>query len=101
MNPDYSRMLELTELLNKYSYHYYTLDDPLVSDKEYDKLYKELSQLEEQHPDLVLDNSPIKRIGDSDLTYDHITKLITEFGFVDELNIRYTYKIVINFEKGQ
>lgn len=42
-----------------------------------------------------------KITGDSDLTYDRITRLIVEFGFVDELNIKYTYKIVINFEKGQ
>lgn len=39
--------------------------------------------------------------GDSNLTYNRITRLIAEFGFVDELNIKYTYKIVINFEKGQ
>ena len=44
---------------------------------------------------------PTEITGDSDLTYNRITKLITEFGFVDELNIKYTYKIVINFEKGQ
>lgn len=44
---------------------------------------------------------PTEIVGDSDLTYNRITRLITEFGFVDELNIKYTYKIVINFEKGQ
>ncbi len=44
---------------------------------------------------------PTEITDDSDLTYDRITKLIAEFGFVDELNIKYAYKIVINFEKGQ
>lgn len=44
---------------------------------------------------------PTEITGDSDLTYNRITKLIAEFGFVDEINIKYTYKIVINFEKGQ
>lgn len=39
--------------------------------------------------------------GDSDLTYNRITRLIAEFGFIDELNIKHIYKIVINFEKGQ
>lgn len=46
-------------------------------------------------------HTPTKITGDSDLTYNRITKLIAEFGFVDELNIKHTYKIVINFEKGQ
>lgn len=49
----------------------------------------------------IRNHIPIEIVGDSDLTYDHITKMIAEFGFVDELNIKYTYKIVINFEKGQ
>ena len=49
----------------------------------------------------IRNHIPIEIVGDSDLTYNHITKLIAEFGFVDELNIKYTYKIVIDFEKGQ
>lgn len=49
----------------------------------------------------IRNHVPTEITGDSDLTYDRITKLIAEFGFVDELNIKYTYKIVINFEKGQ
>lgn len=46
-------------------------------------------------------HAPIEITGVSDLTYNRITRLIAEFGFVDELSIKYTYKIVINFEKGQ
>lgn len=85
-------MMELVDLINKYSYHYYTLDDPLVSDKEYDKLYKELSQLEEQHPDLVLDDSPIKRIGDkvsptlSKVKHKHIMGSLKNCFDVNDLN---------------
>lgn len=92
MNPIHSRMVELVELLNKYSYHYYTLDDPLVSDKEYDKLYKELSQLEEQYPELVIDNSPIKRIGDKSTTslgkieHKHIMGSLKNCFDVNDLN---------------
>lgn len=44
---------------------------------------------------------PTKIKGDSDLTYNRITRLIAEFGFVDELKIKHIYKIIINFEKGQ
>lgn len=92
MDPIYFRMMELVDLINKYSYHYYTLDDPLVSDKEYDKLYKELSQLEEQHPDLVLDDSPIKRIGDkalptlSKIKHKHIMGSLKNCFDVNDLN---------------
>lgn len=92
MDPIYFRMMELVDLINKYSYHYYTLDDPLVLDKEYDKLYKELSQLEEQHPDLVLDNSPVKRIGDkvsptlSKVKHKHIMGSLKNCFDVDDLN---------------
>lgn len=92
MDPIYFRMAELVDLINKYSYHYYTLDDPLASDKEYDKFYKELSQLEEQHPDLVLDNSPIKRIGDkvsptlSKIKHKHIMGSLKNCFDVNDLN---------------
>ena len=92
MDPIYFRMIELVDLINKYSYHYYTLDDPLVSDKEYDKLYKELSQLEEQHPDLVLDDSPVKRIGDkvsptlSKVKHKHIMGSLKNCFDVNDLN---------------
>lgn len=92
MDSIYFRMVELVDLINKYSYHYYTLDDPLISDKEYDKLYKELSQLEEQHPDLVLDDSPIKRIGDkvsptlSKIKHKHIMGSLKNCFDVNDLN---------------
>lgn len=42
------RMKELVALLNKYAYHYYVLDEPIVADKQYDELYNELLALEEK-----------------------------------------------------
>lgn len=56
------RMLELEELLNKYAYEYYVLDDPSVPDAEYDRLYEELSSLEKQHPELASATSPTQRV---------------------------------------
>ncbi len=56
------RMEYLVELLNKYSYHYYTLDDPLIDDKEYDVLYDELVNLEKELGK-ILPDSPTNRIG--------------------------------------
>ena len=57
------RMHELVEKLNEYAYQYYTLDNPTVSDVEYDRLYDELLALEKE-TGIVLDNSPTKRVGD-------------------------------------
>ncbi len=56
------RMTELVELLNDYAYRYYTLDEPIVSDKEYDALYDELVALEKESGK-VLPNSPTHRVG--------------------------------------
>ena len=56
------RMAELVELLNKYAYHYYVLDDPIISDREYDVLYDELTKLESESG-IVLDGSPTGRVG--------------------------------------
>ena len=57
------RMKELVELLNRYATEYYTSDNPSVSDSEYDRLYRELVELEKAHPDQVLPDSPTHRVG--------------------------------------
>ena len=57
------RMKELVELLNRYATEYYTSDNPSVSDSEYDRLYRELVELEKAHPDHVLPESPTHRVG--------------------------------------
>ena len=56
-------MKELVELLNRYAYEYYTKDAPSVSDSEYDRLYRELVELETAHPDEILPESPTHRVG--------------------------------------
>ena len=53
----------LRDELNKYSYNYYVLDNPLISDFEYDKLYKELEELERQNPIFITPDSPTQRVG--------------------------------------
>ena len=57
------RMKQLIELIDKYNYAYYTLDNPLISDKEYDDLYYELVSLEKE-TGTILDNSPTQKVGD-------------------------------------
>ena len=68
-------MKELVALLNQYATEYYTSDNPSVSDAEYDKLYRELVELEAAHPEAVLPDSPTHRVGgrvlDSFEKYQH------------------------------
>ena len=56
-------MNELVALLNRYATEYYTSDNPSVSDSEYDRLYRELVELETSYPDQVLADSPTHRVG--------------------------------------
>ncbi len=73
-----SKMEELVRLLNKYAHEYYVLDNPSVSDGEYDKLYDELLKLEKQE-NRVLFNSPTRRVGGEPISafkkHTHINRL--------------------------
>ncbi|HEM6290255.1 TPA: NAD-dependent DNA ligase LigA [Streptococcus suis] len=75
------RISELVDLLNKYADEYYRTDKPSVSDAEYDKLYRELVELEAAHPELVLPNSPTHRVGGKILDgfekYSHVYPLFS------------------------
>lgn len=72
------KMRELVDILNKYAYEYYVLDNPTVSDGEYDKLYDELKKLEEK-TGVVLFDSPTKRVGGEPISafkkHKHIKRL--------------------------
>lgn len=59
-----SKIKSLTEQLNQYAHAYYTLDNPVVEDAEYDRLYRELVTLEAENPNLVRADSPTHRTGD-------------------------------------
>ncbi|MGA2860659.1 MAG: NAD-dependent DNA ligase LigA [Steroidobacteraceae bacterium] len=56
------RAAELRELIHQYDYRYYVLDDPAVPDAEYDRLMRELGELEAQHAELVTPDSPTQRV---------------------------------------
>lgn len=85
-----AKMRELVEKLNYYSYSYYSLDNPVISDAEYDKLYDELVALENEIG-IVLPNSPTLRVGDEILKgfekHTHIKKLysLNKVNSYDEL----------------
>ena len=54
---------ELVKILEKYSHEYYVLDNPSVTDEEYDSKYQELEAIEKEFPELITRNSPTQRIG--------------------------------------
>ncbi len=60
----YEEYKKSVELLNKYAYHYYVLDNPIATDEEYDTLYREVEEYEKKHPEKILKNSPTQRVGD-------------------------------------
>ncbi|MEK7222811.1 MAG: NAD-dependent DNA ligase LigA [Pseudomonadota bacterium] len=62
------RAEELRQEINHHNYRYYVLDDPVVSDAQYDKLLRELQAIEAQHPDLITPDSPTRRVGAAPLS---------------------------------
>jgi DNA ligase (NAD+) len=57
------RLYELREQVNHHLYRYHVLDDPEISDADYDRLFDELKALEDEHPDLITPDSPTQRVG--------------------------------------
>ncbi len=57
------RAAELRQEINHHNYRYYVLDSPLISDAQYDKLLRELQELEAKHPELITPDSPTQRVG--------------------------------------
>ena len=60
----FERARQLREQLSYWSYRYYVLDEPAVPDVEYDRVFRALQQLEQQHPELISHDSPTQRVGD-------------------------------------
>jgi len=58
-----TRILELVKILNEANYNYYVLDNPTITDQEYDKYLRELVNLEEKYPEFIVIDSPTKRVG--------------------------------------
>lgn len=63
MNTQKNRLEELKTILRQHSYHYYVLNDPIISDSEYDHLIHELNAIEAEHPDWITPDSPSQRAG--------------------------------------
>jgi DNA ligase (NAD+) len=61
------KVIQLRQQLNDYAYHYYVLDEPTISDTQYDKLYQQLLKIENENPELISPDSPTQRVGDKPL----------------------------------
>ena len=61
--PDIEAIEELRRALHEHAHRYYVLDDPLISDAEYDRLFQQLQAIEAAHPELVTPDSPTQRVG--------------------------------------
>lgn len=59
----HERAAQLKDEINRHNHAYYVLDNPVVPDAEYDKLFRELVQLEQTHPELITPDSPTQRVG--------------------------------------
>lgn len=71
------RVEKLRTLLHRHNHAYYVLDEPLVTDAEYDSIFRELEALENEHPDLHTPDSPTQRVGGEPLSaFDSVTHLV-------------------------
>jgi len=82
-----TRIKELVDIINEADYNYHTLDNPTISDQEYDKYLRELYTLEEKYPEYVLSDSPTKKVGGEVLSsFSKITHKIPLFSLSNVFN---------------
>ena len=81
------RIEELVRIINEADYNYHVLDNPTITDQEYDKYLEELNRLEEKYPDLIGDDSPTKKIGGEVLEkFEKVTHDIPMMSLSDVFN---------------
>jgi DNA ligase (NAD+) len=83
---------DLRRTIHYHNYRYYVLNEPEISDAEYDRLFKELEELERKYPELVTRDSPTQRVGAKPLeefgTYEHSIPLLSLNSVSDESEVR-------------
>ncbi|MBQ2639550.1 MAG: NAD-dependent DNA ligase LigA [Bacilli bacterium] len=78
------RYEELIEIINEADYNYHTLDNPTITDQEYDKYFRELEEIEEKHPDWIKDYSPTQHAGGKVIdSFDKVTHVIPMMSLSD------------------
>jgi len=90
------RVQSLRDKINDHNYRYYVLNDPLISDSEYDQLFRELENLEQKSPELVTQDSPTQRVGITPLksfgTIQHSIPMLSLENAMDENELRSFYE---------
>lgn len=81
---------DIVKLLKKYSYNYYVLDNPLVTDEEYDRLYHQAIEFEKKNPELIDKSSPTQRVGGA---------VLDKFEKSEHLQKMYSLEDIFNFEE--
>jgi len=85
-------IVDLRKKIHYHNYRYYVLNEPEISDAEYDRLFKELEELESEYPELVTPDSPTQRVGAKPLeefgTYEHSILLLSLNSVSDEHEVR-------------
>lgn len=83
---------ELRREIEYHNYRYYVLDSPVISDAEYDRMFKELQELEERHPSIVTPDSPTRRVGAEPQaefeTHEHIQPMLSLANAVGKEELR-------------
>ena len=90
------RIKELTEIINKANHEYYILDNPSLSDREYDRYMQELQLLEERYPEYILDNSPSNKVGSTVL--DKFEKVTHKIPMLSLGNV-FNYEEIMTFDE--
>ena len=87
-----SKVKLLREKINDHNYRYYVLNDPFISDGEYDQLFRELESLEQKNPELITNDSPTQRVGASALesfgTIQHKIPMLSLDNAMDKTELR-------------
>ncbi|MGL5972264.1 MAG: NAD-dependent DNA ligase LigA [Oscillospiraceae bacterium] len=94
VNNDMEKIKNLVNKLNYYSKEYYTFDNSLISDYDYDIMYKKLVELEKKYPENIFSYSPTKRVGD--VVIDNFKK-VNHLVKMDSLQDAFSYEDVSNF----
>jgi DNA ligase (NAD+) len=101
-NPPYQRLEELRAAINYHNYRYHVLDDPEISDYEYDQLVKELNQIESEHPDWITPDSPSQRAGAAPLDrfnkVQHPAPILSLGNAFDEAGVRAWYERILRLD---
>ncbi len=91
-----SKVKSLRDKINDHNYRYYVLNDPLISDSEYDQLYRELESLEQKNSEIITKDSPTQRVGESPLksfgTLQHNIPMLSLENAMDEIELHAFYE---------